>query len=87
MIVPLARESVKFYFKYPHGFPKIGVWWFGRRLRRLPNHQESILLSILRKPCLRTAHRLRLESGDYNISDKHLAGAIAELIGRGVLVS
>ena len=30
---------------------------------------------------LSTAHRLRLESGDYNIMDKHLADAIAELTG------
>ena len=28
---------------------------------------------------LATAHRLRIASGDYNISDKHLADAIAEL--------
>jgi len=28
---------------------------------------------------LGTAHRLRLQSGDYNITDKHLADAIAEL--------
>jgi glyoxalase family protein len=31
---------------------------------------------------LSAAHRLRLESGDYNISDKHLADAIAELTER-----
>lgn len=31
---------------------------------------------------LSTAHRLRLESGDYNISDRHLADAIAELTER-----
>ena len=28
---------------------------------------------------LRTAHRIRVQSGDYNISDKHIADAIAEL--------
>jgi len=31
---------------------------------------------------LATAHRLRIESGDYNITDKHLADAIAELTGQ-----
>jgi catechol 2,3-dioxygenase-like lactoylglutathione lyase family enzyme len=31
---------------------------------------------------LSTAHRLRVEAGDYNISDKHLADAIAELAER-----
>jgi catechol 2,3-dioxygenase-like lactoylglutathione lyase family enzyme len=31
---------------------------------------------------LRTAHRLRLEKGDYNITDKHLADAITELSER-----
>jgi hypothetical protein len=28
---------------------------------------------------LSTAHRIRVQSGDYNITDKHLADAIAEL--------
>jgi hypothetical protein len=28
---------------------------------------------------LAKAHRIRVEAGDYNISDKHLADAIAEL--------
>lgn len=28
---------------------------------------------------LSTAHRIRIQSGDYNISDKHIADAIAEL--------
>jgi hypothetical protein len=28
---------------------------------------------------LSTAHRLRVESGEYNITDKHVADAIAEL--------
>ena len=36
---------------------------------------------------LSTAHRLRLESGDYNITDKHLADAIAELTEQRVLIS
>jgi glyoxalase family protein len=31
---------------------------------------------------LATAHRLRVAAGDYNISDKHLADAITELIER-----
>jgi glyoxalase family protein len=31
---------------------------------------------------LRTAHRLRVENGDYNITDRHLADAIAELSER-----
>jgi hypothetical protein len=35
---------------------------------------------------LSVAHRLRLESGDYNITDKHLADAIAELAGQKVPV-
>ncbi len=33
---------------------------------------------------LSTAHRLRLESGDYNITDRHLADAIAELTEKKV---
>jgi catechol 2,3-dioxygenase-like lactoylglutathione lyase family enzyme len=36
---------------------------------------------------LSTAHRLRLESGDYNIMEEHLADAIAELSGQKVLVT
>jgi len=36
---------------------------------------------------LNTAHRLRIESGDYNIADKHLADAIAELSERKAPVS
>src|SRR3990172_9542687 len=36
---------------------------------------------------LSTAHRLRVESGDYNITDRHLADAIAELSGQRVLVT
>ena len=36
---------------------------------------------------LSTAHRLRNESGDYNIADKHLADAIAELSERKAPVS
>jgi glyoxalase family protein len=36
---------------------------------------------------LSTAHRLRLESGDYNITDKHLADAIAELTEQRVLIT
>jgi catechol 2,3-dioxygenase-like lactoylglutathione lyase family enzyme len=31
---------------------------------------------------LRLAHRLRVEAGDYNIADGHLAGALAELARR-----
>jgi hypothetical protein len=31
---------------------------------------------------LSTAHRLRVENGDYAIADKHLADAIAELTAR-----
>lgn len=33
---------------------------------------------------LSTAHRIRVQSGDYNITDKHLADAIAELTGQRV---
>jgi catechol 2,3-dioxygenase-like lactoylglutathione lyase family enzyme len=36
---------------------------------------------------LRTAHRLRLKSGDYNITDIHLADAIAELSGQEIFFS
>jgi catechol 2,3-dioxygenase-like lactoylglutathione lyase family enzyme len=36
---------------------------------------------------LSTAHRLRLERGDYNIMDKHLADAIAELSEKKVPVT
>jgi len=36
---------------------------------------------------LSVAHRLRLESGDYNITDRHLADAIAELSEQKVLVT
>jgi catechol 2,3-dioxygenase-like lactoylglutathione lyase family enzyme len=36
---------------------------------------------------LSTAHRLRIQSGDYAISDSHLADAIAELSEKRVLVS
>jgi len=36
---------------------------------------------------LSVAHRLRLESGDYNITDKHLADAIAELTEERVLIT
>jgi catechol 2,3-dioxygenase-like lactoylglutathione lyase family enzyme len=35
---------------------------------------------------LSTAHRLRQESGNYNITDEHLADAIAELTGQRVPV-
>jgi hypothetical protein len=35
---------------------------------------------------LSTAHRLRVQSGDYAIADKHLADAIAELTERKVSV-
>jgi hypothetical protein len=31
---------------------------------------------------LSTAHRLRVASGDYNVADRHLADAIAELSRR-----
>jgi catechol 2,3-dioxygenase-like lactoylglutathione lyase family enzyme len=33
------------------------------------------------------AHRLRLERGDYNIDDRHLADAIAELSGQRILIT
>jgi catechol 2,3-dioxygenase-like lactoylglutathione lyase family enzyme len=36
---------------------------------------------------LSLAHRLRLESGDYNIADRHLADAIAELSGQKILIT
>jgi catechol 2,3-dioxygenase-like lactoylglutathione lyase family enzyme len=36
---------------------------------------------------LGAAHRLRLESGDYNISDRHIADAIAELTEQRVLIT
>jgi catechol 2,3-dioxygenase-like lactoylglutathione lyase family enzyme len=36
---------------------------------------------------LSTAQRLRVEAGDYNVTDKHLADAIAELTGRKALIS
>ena len=34
---------------------------------------------------LSTAHRLRVAAGDYNIEDRHLADAIAELVGRKLM--
>jgi glyoxalase family protein len=36
---------------------------------------------------LSAAHRLRIQSGDYNITDKHLADAIVELTEKKVMVS
>jgi glyoxalase family protein len=36
---------------------------------------------------LRIAHRLRVENGDYNIQDSHLADAIAELSAQKVLIT
>jgi glyoxalase family protein len=36
---------------------------------------------------LSTAHRIRLEAGDYAITDKHLADAIAELTSQKQTVS
>lgn len=36
---------------------------------------------------LATAHRIRMQSGDYNITDKHLADAIAELTEQKVKIN
>ena len=36
---------------------------------------------------LSIAHRLRLERGDYNITDEHLADAIAEIVEQNIKIT